>query len=381
MSRGVNNLIVVETPFQLLNATEYRQRAGWDAPSLLVLLVPPFTRRNFAGLLRSAEWRSVTYLPVYSPRDIAIGSRPPEECGFLHEQYKNLRRLRLRGGLDRFARRNGPVETLVIGNYLRGHKDYIRHLTNVVAHRQLVLVDDGTDTLTVSDQRRAALEQKATACDTGGSRSWKERGRDRWLDFQTREAPALTYFSVYDLELPAADTFVKNDYRALRALAREARRTEEIYFLGQCLVADGYMPAATYRRAMTEVLAHFSTQRITYVAHPRESQGDLEALQGLGMEMTRFERPIEYELIVSGLRPQRLAGFFCSALENSRLIFGDDLPVTCFQLPSGLLDKNRPEVARIYEALTRHSGPHFTVVPLTGRVPPGAEQVLLRAPK
>lgn len=364
MPEGLD-LVVVETPLQLLNAVEYRQRVGWAAPALLVLLVPPFSKRSFAALHRPLAWRSVSYLPVYSQRLVEIGELPVEERGFLLEQYRNLWRLRLRWRLDRYARRIGPVGTLVIGNYLPGHKNYIRHLAHCVAHRQLVLVDDGTDTLIVNERRRAALERGEPAREPARRGTWKERFKTRWMELRAAEVPALTYFSVYDLALPPSDSLVKNDYRALRALAAGAERTEEIYFLGQALVGDGFMAAPTYRRVLAAAQAHFAPEPLTYVAHPRESPEDLEQWRGLGLKITRFATPIEYELTVSGCRPRRLAGFFCSALENCALIFGEELPITCFELPSAVLDKNRQEVAGFYAALRRRAGPHFAVVPLT----------------
>jgi hypothetical protein len=371
------DLIVVETLLQMLNAVEYRQRVGWESPALLVLLGPPFSKRSFAPLHREMRWASVTHLFVHSQRDVDIGRRTVRERGFFLEQYWNWRRLCLRWRLDGYARRIGTVGTLVIGNYLKGHKDYIRHLTHVVPHRQLVLVDDGNDTLRVNDQRRKALTRGRLGRETERASSWKKRFKARWMELYAAEAPALTYFSVYDLELPRNDSLIKNDYRALRAQAARAVRSEEVYFLGQPLIGDGYLSAAAYRRALEEVQAHFHPEHLTYVPHPRESRDDLEPVSDLGMKTTRFERPIEYELIVSGRWPRRLAGFFCSALDSCAVIFGQELPITCFELPPAVLGKNRQEVAGFYATLRRRIGPQFAVVPLTSLSgpAPGARQI------
>jgi hypothetical protein len=356
------NLVVVETPLQLLNAIEFREQAGLDDPILLVLLTPPGTPAIFDGMLRACRWRRVIFFSVATGMDLTLAATPFHQRSFLHEQYLNLRRVALRWRLDRFARRIGPIGTLVIGNYLRGHKDYIRHLANVISHRTLVLVDDGTDTLRVSEERR-----RGPAPPKGGVRplTWKRRIRRRWLDLRSADAPALTYFSAFDVGVSGDDALMPNDFRHLRSRAVEAERTDEVYFVGQPLASDGYLPFEAYHEILRAIQAHFAPAPITYVAHPRESPEQLARLRAAAFEIVHFSRPLECELVLAPRRPGRLAGLFSTALHNCALIFGPDLAITCFEIPVARLGKLRDETAGIYDVLRRHSRAHFRVVPLS----------------
>jgi hypothetical protein len=362
------NVIVVETPLQILNAVEYRERVRLEDPVLLILLTAPATRATYEGTLSSFAWSRVIFLPICSHHDLALAGTPIAERGFLHEQYMNLRRIALRRRLDRFARRMAPVDTLVIGNYLRGHKDYIRHLANIIPHRALVLVDDGTDTLRVGEERAAGrLPPGATNGTASGG--CKQRVRARCMDLRTGDAPALTYFSAFEVGLSGSDVLVKNDFRGLRERARSAERSDEVYFVGQPLASDGYLSLESYYGIVRAALARFAPAPFIYVAHPRESAGQLERLRALPLRIVHFTRPVEYELVVAPSRPRQLAGLFSTALHNCSLIFGSELRITCFEIPVSLLGKLREETAGIYAVLRRHAPTHFEVVPLD----PGAD--------
>ena len=141
-------------------------------------------------------------------------------------------------------------------------------------------------------------------------------------DWETRQAENVTFFSSYDFSTRNGDRLVTNEYRHLREMLSDKPAIDQVMFLGQCLVDDHWMDKDAYFKYLRRIKQFYANEQIVYVRHPRESLSILnEISEKMNFKIVSFDVPIEYQFVINGV-PKEMASFFCSAIENCRIIFG-----------------------------------------------------------
>lgn len=252
--------------------------------------------------------------------------------------------------IDRLAQRVGHVDRLFLGQYRLDTRHYFRHFANVCRHKELILLDDGTDTVLINDQR--SYEELGILSDgqISSSSPFKRAVKDRFGKWNTLGADTLTFFTNMEIDVNKRDRLIHNDYSYLRSLTRKnGTQRNRVFFLGQTLIDDGYVMLKDYLAVLDRIKESFENKEFIYVAHPRESNKYLDAIScALAVHVHRFEVPIEFEVTVRGNCPEIIAGFFCSALENCATLFGDEIDVRAYRIDSGLLLSYHKEVENVY---------------------------------
>ncbi len=351
------NVFLVETPLQLLNAIEAKHYFE-NTPACLVILDTSLYPRDSLDRIASTEaWDGIHWAAIAIPLARAV---PAVHASYLGERvaeyHAYLQQFFSRRILGNLARSLGATQNLFVGNYLQGHQ---RHFANALSHQALYLLDDGTDTLRINQSRKQSTKPPALL---GFARlkGWLHRTLHEWND---RETESLTFFTAYDLEIRPGDSMLKNDYRHFRSLSSTATRTSEVLFLGQPLVGDGYLNKLEYFEQLEKVKAHFKDEDLVYIPHKREAPALITELQSTtGIRVHRFDLPIEFELVAHGRVPKAIASFFSSALENCRLIFGDDMEIRAFYIDPRSLAPGCEFVEDIYGYLKSKSSLRFQVV-------------------
>ena len=314
--------------------------------------------------LPKVPWQTVNFTHL-KPLDAFGRSGSPLARAIARAAYESAR-YRNRAQIEA---RIQSGERMFLGNYLEGSKAHLRHMANLARPAQLILLDDGTDAVTVNDQRRA--------WETAGSRPGypprrTRAGRlqrlrdflgDRILDWHEQHYPSVTFFSAYDLDVAATDRLVPNRYDYLRGLQRAQGTSEEVLVLGQCLVEDQYLDLPTYVHEVVSLCARFRSNPIVYVPHPRETSDTIRQVESAtAVQVRRFDLPVEYTLLRAPQLPKAVASFFCSALVSCNALFGNSLKVYATPIDSQSLKHQRYEVARFYEHLRLLSGTNLVVL-------------------
>jgi hypothetical protein len=326
------DIFVVETPLQMLNAIEARFYFNGDRNLLILLTSPPFPQKIFKPLIDRNAWDGIFSIPIrekepefVSHPDFSLWERK------FGEYYRYLKQFKCRRKLNMVTKSFTKVDRLFLGNYLQ---EYMRHFGNHLDYRELVLLDDGNDAVRVNDLRwDRAVEVKPR-----GVAGFKAGLHKLLHDWDSRHANNVTFFSSYDLAPKNGDRLVKNGYAYLRKMIGANAQTDQIMFLGQCLVDDQWMSKAVYLEYLARIKQYFAEEQLIYIKHPRESKPILDEIRGrLGFEILWYDVPIEFQL-VRGVVPKGIASFFCSAIENCRIIFGSSLCITAFYIePRDLL--------------------------------------------
>jgi hypothetical protein len=352
------NVFLIETPHQLLNAIEAKHALRLMNNNLIVLLLEEYPIEAYASLLSSNEWETIQFVPFMkeskSPITRYLKNHPAER---VRGYYATWKIYQLRKRIDRLAASLGSVEKLLLGNYWREH---MRHFGHVIRYRDLYLIDDGTATLIINDLRRRELSMANP----------KVLGRrkldliNRVIGLRTSMAEKVTYFTTYELETINTDEVIKNDYAFFREKAKTGKPGDEVFFLGMTLYDEGFTDEL-YLEQLERVKEYFKNDHLIYLPHKGEPAYRVDRVQKeLGLEIRRFDVPIEYQLCVRGTVPKILASFFSSALENCRIIFGSHLHIKAVYLNPELFPLRSDFVRNVYEYFQSKASPKFEIVRL-----------------
>ena len=254
----MKSVFVVATPLQMLNAIEANHSLGLRGITLVIILSEPFPKHVFYPLLSFADWERIIYMSVshrYDPIDLSFAGEAFSNG--INEYLKELKQFSRRQKFESLVRSLGHVDSLVLGNYLEG---FMRHLGNAVNPRRLYLIDDGTDILRInemrSDLRSSPVESHPTL-----ARKFKNLIMNRFVNWNNRQADSVTFFSSYDLLVRDGDILIKNNYEFFRSRMTNCSPSDEVYFLGQPLVEDGYLSQERYN-AYLKKIERTTTERV-----------------------------------------------------------------------------------------------------------------------
>jgi hypothetical protein len=362
------NLFFIGTPLQLLNAVEARHYFELSNNHLVIALdLHTWPKTSvFAHLVRPSEWESVQYITLYNttlknpPRFMGkYLSTKFENCFYKYNQYINISRL------HKIARPFSMVDSLVLGNY---HQDQSRHFPHLIKYNNLYMVDDGTDVLYISEERRKQIPAVNGVPPVATSPSPWNRLRlhiNESLKWNQQQAEKITFFTAYNIAVRNGDQAIKNEYHHMRKQIVPAMRRGAVFFLGQCLVRDGYLGLDQYLHYLDRVKSHFKDEEIVYVPHPRESQELVDRVhQSLGFTIKRFILPIEWQFTQETVRPAVIASFFCSALVTCAAIFREEFKLKAFYLQPEHVQKWPEFVERTYNYFSTQMAPFVEVVRL-----------------
>lgn len=297
-----------------------------------MLTSPAFPQKVFETLVETNVWESILFIPIRGKEPEFISRANLSLCNRkIVEYYRYLKQFQNRRRLNAVAKSVGKIDRLILGNYLQA---YMRHFGNRVDYKELVLLDDGTDAVRVNELR---CDRRVEAKPRGVA-GLKARLHQLLHDWDSRHANNIAFFSAYDLAHKNGDQLIKNGYAHLRKMISGTVHTDQVMLLGQCLIDDQWMSKDTYFEYLARIKQYYTEEELIYIKHPRESKSILDEIRTrLGFEIVSYDLPIESQL-VRGVVPKEMASFFCSAIENCRIIFGNNISITAFYIePRDLL--------------------------------------------
>ncbi len=338
------NVFLVLSPLQLINAQEAKKFFGTKDNTLIVLrhTSQGYPLSMFKRLLDEADWDRVIYLYTYGE----------ERVGRIDKYRWAYLSLLQQRRLERLAAELKGVDRLFVGLY---SEPLVRHFSNVLPHKTLCLLDDGSDTVLVNEARkqlRPSLPSRMSLL-------------SKLLGIREKQAAQVIFFTIYALEVQPGDTLVLNRYEHFRAQNAVVPVSDEVWFLGGPLSLDGYVGEATYLQYLKAVHRFYQVKRFIYVPHSREQEADVEQIRvSLGCEVRRPGLPVELALSRVNQRPSEIVSFITAALTNCHVMFGATLQITAVHIAFEHLLKHHVFVREIYRQFYREADDHFRVLTL-----------------
>lgn len=245
---------------------------------------------------------------------------------------------RFAANVARVAARFGPFERVFVGH----DGTPMRHIVNITNPREVVFLDTGLATAEVARRR---LRQHATS-----QLEMKRRVKEFALGLRLAPIKKVTFFSSLPIDVHPPDLLVHTSFEAIRRNMTSVSSGGETWVLGQNFVAGGMMPADVYSRAIREICERSPAPHV-YIAHPREEEARLAAIKrDTGVAIRRLQRPVELELVASGILPRALWGINSTALFSCATIFAG-LPVYALRLPMESFVRYAAGAANAYSLL------------------------------
>jgi hypothetical protein len=369
MARTDINVFIVESPIQVLNAEEARHFFNFTNNHLIIVLGGGFSVDSFKRMVRECNWDSVRFIMLRENR-IELRSGWLGQVIYQMQRIRyNIRQYNNRKRFDRLASSLSNVQNLILGNYGETRKPHLCHFANTLKHEQLYLIDDGTDTILVNDERTGrAQAANSSEQRRNGSSPWhilKRQVRQAFLDWNKLGAKNVTFFTAYDLKVRQGDRLVRHDYPHLRKRLADSPQSSQILFLGQTMIEDDYLEPGIYFDYLRKVRSFFVGEDLIYVPHLRESADTVRYVRdNLGLKIERPDLPIECHIAWRGPRPRVLASFCCGALANCSVIFGQHLKIMAFYLSPESLLKEHEFIEDIYRDLRGRANESLQVVNL-----------------
>lgn len=344
------NVFLVLTPLQLINAREAKEFFGTKDNTLVVLrhTTVGYPISMFKRLIGDGDWDRVYFLSTYDDESVLQVNIP----------YYILLSRRQRKRLDNLAVSLGAAQGLFIG---QDHEPMARHLSNVLPHETLYLIDDGTYTLETNNARKQPADHRTPL------EKLKSAIKSRIIGWNNAEAERVTFFTAYDIDPRPGDTVVPNRYVHFRRRIADAAPTGEVWFLGGPLTLDGYVTEETYVRHLRGVRRYYGEKHLVYLPHSREQKADVERVKtALGCEVRRSGLPVELVLSRAPSHPENVVSFISSALHNLHVMFGPKLQLTSVYLRPELFLRPhlRDEAESIYRYYRKQTDTNFRLLTL-----------------
>lgn len=326
-------LYLLQSPLQVLNAFEWRLRTPHADKCIdAVVVLDQRCARNNAMVLATLEKLSWKPSLVLSCRTSVVG--------------RILTWLRLRN----FVKGVAPIHRVVLGAYDAG---LMVAAANSDPRASVVLVDDGTNSLVFPQYRYHGVRGKYQ----------KRDARVPALGFDTRLPEAITFFSIYDLDLKQPDLLEKNELSILRANVRYDDHGP-VFFIGSILPEAGWVSFEEYFRWLERIKARFGNREFHYFPHRREDlRRKQSALQSRQIKVVEPDVPFELHLATAAAAPSAVVGFYSTIFDTLRVagLVQDDRLLS-FALPAGCItDETEAMVAAAcYEKYRRSGSPQVS---------------------
>lgn len=358
------NVFVVDTPYQLLNAVEAVHSLQLKNNHLFVVWPKNWSRDRLTPLIKKSDWTAVNFPAILIDSGHWVRNMFGSCVDRWYCRYLHFRRMRTLAKLVRSVRH---ADKVFLGHYWEKEKSYMRHIANAIEYNTLYILDDGTDTLDINGKRNQIGRPHIEKSDLKPS-VWarmREYLRAKYWDYNVADAPNITFFTLYNIEVRNGDRLIRNEYSYLRSLApaQQTCEPDTVLFIGQCMVDDGYLKAEVYLDFLSKIREHFRDRRFLYVPHPRESGAcAARAQERLQCHCWPTSSVIEYDLVVRGFKPKIVAGFLSSALISLASLLDQDVEIACFYISPKYWTGWTENAIEIYNYVKEKAQPRVTLL-------------------
>jgi len=364
-----SNLFVIDTPHQLLNAMEAVHSLQLTNNHLLVIRFKNAYNDRFMPLIKTSDWVTVSFPSPFIDSRRWVEQLLGPMASRWYYRYLHFQRMHT---MAKLAARFRHVDKLFLGHYFAEEKPFMRHIADTIKYNTLYLLDDGTDTIEINE-RRHRIDSSDRKAPIKPSASWisvckiiETHLRTKYWNWHLAEAPCVTFFTVYDLDVRKGDRLIRHNYSYLRSLAplEQSRMPDTVIFIGQC-IADGYFEIGAHFEFLSRVREYFAREKLIYVVHPRESSSCLTRVrETLQCDIWPSSSVIEYDLVIRGIKPKAIAGFVSSAIITLAYLMDSDVQIVSFHIAPEHWRGWRDDGMGVYNYLETKAQDRVAIVPL-----------------
>ncbi|MEO9965626.1 MAG: polysialyltransferase family glycosyltransferase [Reichenbachiella sp.] len=314
------NLYLIKSPLQLLNAIEASTRFP-DNNEYLVIRLTDNQRSNeqIINMLSLKKWANI--ITVGNSR---FGLGMLKEFGVL----RSLKKLKI------------EFDKIFIGDYRASN--YLIFANNLPCN-EVVLLDDGTITYLIQDQY--ILENKLY--NNGFKFELIRNILVKILGLRSVNQHPINLFTCYNIIPADSQKIYSNDYAFIKKYIETKNfslEEELVFFVGAKYSEIGWMSENDYFDVFKATLDYYPGHNIVYIPHRGENDLKLNKLASqFGVEIRKFDLPIELGILEDTILPRHIIGFTSSALLNIRKMY-PMIKIVSYKVPIELINTPFSEI-------------------------------------
>jgi len=320
MNNNMNNIFVLNSPLQYLNAIE---------------AIKYFNLENNILLLKNSgsDWNKTQIKQLHTKFGNLFSStyELEDQKGLIYKlQPKTKQLLPFLNNIDIFF--SGSI-----GESLN------QYLMNLLKPGKIIYLDDGTKSLKLIERNNEFI-----------FKNYIKRLLGSYNYFNNSD---VIYFTAYfKNHWPSNYHIIPNEYRFLSSFVEQSfTQDSSCFFLISPIVESGRIKPEEFKNLINQIIAKYDGN-IKFVLHRYSDIDLMTSLINIEREnILTFDNIIEVELINKKIYPKKIASFISSALLNLSFIF-KDADLKCFSIPDEYDAKNDSEnLLSYYDLLKSHN--------------------------
>lgn len=325
----MNNLFLITSPLQLINAIEAKEHFKLTSNILVVIFTEHASKNKnqISRLIKEEEWDQV----------IRFDQRLKNSKTTFLRQIKLVKLLQKESYNMLFCGDFSSINKLIIAN---------------VEKQKVYLMDDGATTINRHIHELGVKHSDQKIPLTKKIRHW----RFNLFGLKTIPTDTINLFTSYDLTPHGNEEIVRNELKYFKeTFLAHATVDNTVYFLGQPLSDIEMITRETYLGYLKAIRDYYGT-KIVYIPHRAEhTMQDIEAMQDESFEVMYTDLPIELEFITANRYPMQIASFYSSALFTLNIIY-PECTITAFEIEAEkILSKRTGALESVYAYMEAHT--------------------------
>ena len=311
------NLFLVQTPFQLFNAIEAKNRFHHNEKNILII-IHKGNKKNYDQMKMILDYDKEWFDVI--------------EIDFFSRVQKLFYPILIKDII-------GKLNMYRINNiYVALYRNIAAHIINSVEHKNTIIYDDGNNIFKTIDFINKRQKKSFTFF-------------RKMISIISRRKTEVTFlysckiFTLFDISSFKAlkNEIMQNDFSYFKSKIKNLKKEKNVFFIGSRMIDNG-ISKDVFESSLEKVVAVYRemNKNVLYVPHRYEDLKYLDSLsEKLKFILTPFSSIIEFEFIMQGIDPSEVATFRSTAVDTLKIIYNPEVRV--FKMDLDKIEKNKQE--------------------------------------
>lgn len=311
------NIFLVQTPFQLFNAIEAKNRFDKNEKNILIL-INRGKEKNLDQIKKileyDSEWFDLIQIDFYTK---------------IQKLFYPLLIKNIINKLNAYT-----IDKIYVALY----RNISAHIINSVHHQNSIIYDDGNNMfktiefLDKSKKKSFSYFRKMISV-------LLLRKTD--INFIYKS----TIFTLFDISefKKISNPIIHNDFSYFKSKIKNLKKEKNVFFIGSRMIDNG-ISKDIFESSLKKVVEFYRVvnKNVIYVPHRYEDIEYLESLsKKLKFVLTPFSSIIEFEFIIKGINPNEVSTFRSTAVDTLKIIYNAKIMI--FKINLDKIEKNKQE--------------------------------------
>lgn len=326
----MQNIIIVDTPFELLCGIEFILEEKLYLDNAIYLIAVNNKSENNLLQIRNLYKQHSKYFDNYEEVSIKSKTLVFRFYYYLYKYYIIQRKLNKLN-----------INYLILGDYANC---YFRHIGNKTRSIKTIALDDGFATLKTFnsfDFTNTSLTKKEKIKKIASLGSYDSKYKNVCL--------YTIFYDKINYQNRKKNALLNTQKKVLNSIHKN-----EMFIIGTPVVEDGIVEESVYRFFLKEISKKSNHDKIIYLPHRREDPNKLNSISAYNnIEIRWVNTLVELYILENLYLPSLIISFFSTSLINLKLLVGTNCDIKFFRIPEQYLLSRKSHIANIYDLLAQ----------------------------